>query len=297
MCPLPNQRILRHTHRISTNEYVDQVRLALELNGPCEMLCIYNDGSFFSNHELPAEARRHIYRLAVASGCQYFMVESLPVFVSRTVLEEAKAELGNVKLVVGMGLQSFDDRIRELCISSPVTIYDFLSAHRLLRQFRCSIKAYLLLKPPFLTEDESIQDCVRSANRLNEIGIDDITICPLRIGPATVVAEMYKRNLYAPPALSSVFDVLKSMPTTCTVRVSIFNVHSIDFDAIPPRTCDNCREPLLKLLYIYNSDPLSVDFGSVGCDRCSMEVRNLDRWLRNLSLEDRISGYMNSIKT
>jgi uncharacterized Fe-S cluster-containing MiaB family protein len=119
----------------------------------------------------------------------------------------------------------------------------------------------------------------------------------LRIGPATVVAEMYKRNLYAPPALSSVFDVLKSMPTTCTVRVSIFNVHSIDFDAIPPRTCDNCREPLLKLLYIYNSDPLSVDFGSVGCDRCSMEVRNLDRWLRNLSLEDRISGYMNSIKT
>lgn len=290
MCPLPNQGISIGIHRVSADEYVRQVQYALERSAAPEMLCIYNDGSFFSQHELPADAREHIYQLAVRSGCRCLMVESLPGFISSTLLREARAGLGDVKLVVAIGLQSSNEHIRRLCIASPVRSDDFNAALGLLRDFNCGTKVYLLLKPPFLTEDESIGDCITSVGQLSRIGVDDVTICPLRVSQNTTVEHLYNMGLYAPPALSSIVDILRSVPSARNVRVSIFNVRSSDFDAIPPRACDECREAILKILLAYNNDRLT-DLAHGSCPRCASEARQADKWLLNRTLEERVQLY------
>jgi radical SAM enzyme (TIGR01210 family) len=292
MCPLPNQGLSIQGNRVLAGQYVDQVRFALGKSRFCELLCIYNDGSFFSNHELPEDARCQIYQLAADSGCKYLMVESLPIFISHRAISEAKHHLGDVGLVVAIGLQSVNEVVRELCIASPVSTKEFLDACALLRDFNCGIKVYLLLKPPFLNEDEAICDCVFSANRLHRLGVDEITICPLRVGRGTVVENLYRRGMYVPPALSSIVEVLRALPRTGRIRVSLFNVSSVDFSAVPPRSCADCRDFIFQSLTDYNRDAVNVDLREIGCDRCSTEVRQVDYWGNHGSLDERVKQYL-----
>jgi radical SAM enzyme (TIGR01210 family) len=294
MCPLPNEAIRLSSYRVSAKNYVEQIRSTIESNDPCEMLCIYNDGSFFSSHELPMEARQQIYRLVRESGCRYLMVESLPVFITRSVLNEARTFLKDVRLAVGVGIQSFDEEIRRLCIASPVQMDDFLNAHHLLRKFNCDTKTYLLLKPPFLTEDEAIADCISSAHQLNELLADDITICPTRVAHNTVVSRLYELGAYVPPALMSVVDVLRAIPVGCNARVSVFNVHSSDMQAAPPLTCDGCRERTLNALLAYNIDPSTAHLENLHCAQCRAKARACDGHWRNLKLQDRVQMYLQS---
>jgi radical SAM enzyme (TIGR01210 family) len=175
-----------------------------------------------------------------------------------------------------------------------VQIADFLNAYRLLREFDCDLKAYLLLKPPFLTEDEAIADCISSAHRLNELLTDDITICPTRVARNTVVGRLYELGTYVPPALMSVIDVLRAIPTSYSARVSVFNVHSSDMQATPPLTCDGCRETALNALLAYNTDPSAAHLENLHCAQCRTNARTCDRYWGNLKLEDRVRMYLQS---
>jgi archaeosine synthase beta-subunit len=291
MCPLPNEGIPISKYRIQANDYVMQVRSVLKSHSPCEMLCVYNDGSFFSTQELPTVARQQIYQLACEYNCRVLMVESLPVFINSAVLAEARASLKNIKLVVGMGLQSFDDTVRDLCIASPVQLESFLKACNTLRAFDCGIKVYLLLKPPFLTEDEAILDCITSVHKLRHFYIDDVTICPLRVGRGTVAERLQTLGMYRPPALSSLAEVLRRIPGDSRARVSIFNVNSSDIPTTTPITCEHCLNPILHALTEYNNDPVATNLTDVHCDHCEKEARKYDCAFRDCSLEQRLQLY------
>lgn len=282
-------------HRISAADYVEQLRSALEERGVPEMLCLYNDGSFFSDHELPTEARKAIYEIVAKSGCRVLMVESLPVFITRRIADQAKSMLKSVRLVVGIGLQTMNDRIRDSCIASPVRMDDFLQACDILRRSEIGLKVYLLLKPPFLTEDEAVADCVGSMRKLEQFRPEDITICPTRVANGTVVKDLFEIGLYEPPALTTIIEVLREAPVHLSTRVSLINVRSSDMEAAPPSTCPNCRDRLVSLLERYNDNVNGVDLANHQCPACHVRVRRReDVWKHffGMDIVDRVAFYL-----
>lgn len=294
MCPLPNEALDPKRSVVLAEDYVEQVRSALLAYPGCEMVCLYNDGSFFADRELQIEARQGIYQLLVAYGCRVLMVESLPAFITEGRLRDARRELKDIQVIVGIGLQSASAEVRELCINSPVREDDFIEAIELLASHGFGRKAYVMLKPPFLTEDEAIKDASSTMIWLRTHNVQDITLCPTRVARGTVVSELFKRGWYSPPMLTSIGECLRNVHRfSCHARVSVFNVHSSDFQAHTPGGCLECEEQLIDLIQIYNRNPLSVDPNTIFCRKCSSIARDRDPIsFRNLSLRERVRNYV-----
>ena len=76
-----------------------------------------------------------------------------------------------------------------------------------LRCLGARTKAYLLLKPPFLSEREAIEDVVRSVGEAST-RFDTLSINPVHIQNGTVVEWLYHRGRYRPPWLWSLVEAL-----------------------------------------------------------------------------------------
>ena len=59
---------------------------------------------------------------------------------------------------VAIGLESTDPSILKNSVNKNYDFEDFREAAKLLRENGISVRTYLLLKPPFLTENEALRD-------------------------------------------------------------------------------------------------------------------------------------------
>jgi len=103
-----------------------------------------------------------------------------------------------------------------------------------------SIKTYILLKPPFLTEKSAINDAIKSiefASTYSEI----ISLNPVNIQNNTLVEFLWRKGYYRSPWLWSVVDVLKktshlgkvvSFPTAPGTQRGAHNCGKCDEDVI-----------------------------------------------------------------
>jgi hypothetical protein len=295
MCPIPNEAADPHVLKITAENYIEQVKGALAKYPHQEIISIYNE-NFFSECEMPQTARQEILHLVKESGCQYLIVGAHSVFITREKLQEVKDILGErTKLIVGIGLQSADDAIREICIRTPLSKDVFLKAHRLIHEFGYSTKCYILLKPPFLLQQEAIEDTVKSATWLQENGVEDITICPIRIANGTVVKDLFGKKLYAQPKLATLVECLHQLQQKgVKVRASVSSSDSPELEAIAPKGCKQCEEKILHGLKDHNNlEP--VDFDKLKCAHCLEREKNEDpKQFNDLSFTERVAYWLDS---
>lgn len=262
MCPIPNESFWGDTTQVGPENYINQFRAAFDGEDPndFEMIALYNSGNWFANKEVPAESRIWFYDFIANSKCSSIAVESLPQFVNERTIKEAKDHLGDKKLIVGIGLQSADDFIRTVCINTTCTKPQFEHATKMLREDRYIPRVYLMIKPPFLTEEEAIAETVSSIQYTASQGYADASICPTRIAPNTVVNELAKRDLFTPPSLWSVIEILRRVDKLgIQTRVSCLDVDGKDTDTVYPRNCEQCTPRILESLVAYNLSEASVD--------------------------------------
>src|SRR2546428_11472470 len=89
-------------------------------------------------------------------------------------------------------------------------------AATLAREAGATVKTYLLIKPPFLTEREAIEDAVRSGHEADPHS-DTVSFNPVNDQSRTIVDRLFRRGEYRPPLLWSVVEVLE--------RTRCFNSH------------------------------------------------------------------------
>ena len=173
-----------------------------------EMVKIFTSGSFLDPDEVPPSVQDAI--VASFRG-KLVIAESRPEYVDAARLEELVCRVDDgtwdQPLYVAMGLETTNDYIREKCIDKGHTFADFIDAAGRARKGGAGTKAYLLLKPPFLTESESIADMhhsIREASPYAEIL--SMNLCTVQKG--TEVEQYWRQGAYRPPYLWSVLAVL-----------------------------------------------------------------------------------------
>ena len=297
MCHLPNLTVPRNEGIVRIADYVQQISEAIDAATPVDAIAVYNDGSFFSDAELPPEAREYVYAAAERLGVYCLMVESLPSFVTESSITSAISRLRHVKLAVAMGLQSSDLDVRRLCIMTPVEEAEFVRARKLLQSLSVLAKVYLLLKPAFLTEDEAISDCVRSICWLEPQGIDDISICPARVESGTLLEDLFDKRLYVPPRFRALIQVLQTLGgIRKSVRMSLVNTVFSSTTRAVADGCHACRALMSSALLAFN-DGSEDNLGHIGdCAVCKEYAEHfLPSEYRVLSLQERITRYLESI--
>jgi archaeosine synthase beta-subunit len=121
----------------------------------------------------------------------------------------------------------------------------FESAVAVLRSLGANVKTYLMIKPPFLDDSEAIQDSVDSLRYLRDLGLQTATLCPTRVAKNTLAHRLFLRELYQPPNLWSIVEVIRRASADIQLRVACINLRGSDFDSIFPYSCPQCADAIV----------------------------------------------------
>lgn len=216
---------------VTGDDILDQFEAAMEQWDGEPLVKIYTSGSWVDRAEIPPDTARTI--LSELEGrAERVIVESLPGYIN----DEAVETLSHHPDVhVAMGLESASDLVLTHSVTKPITFEAFERAASRLDDAGIGVKAYVLLKPPFLSEGEAIRDTVRSVEKAAPHA-ETISINPVNVQRHTLVERLWHRDQYRPPWLWSIAEALER-----TADVDAW-VKSHPVGAGKPRGPRNCGE-------------------------------------------------------
>ncbi len=180
----------------------EQISWALQKMPAAKHLKLYNSGSFFDERAIPASDYARIAGLV--SEFDTVIVESHPNLVGEKCLRFSES-LGG-QLEVAMGLEIVHPEVLER-LNKQMTLDDFKRAADFLNANRIRFRAFILLRPPFLSEKEGVYWAKRSIDFAFDCGADCCAIIPVRAGNGAM-DELKRRGDFEIPRISSLEEVL-----------------------------------------------------------------------------------------
>ncbi len=196
---------------VTEEDLLEQLEQALGRYKGEPFVKIYTSGSFLDDNEVPSQVRKCIFE--AFSGCERILFESRPEFVIPEALADVPATA-----TIALGLESSNPAVLETSVRKGFTPEDIRRAGELIKTFGKSVRTYLLLKPPFMTERMAIEDTVKSAKFADPFS-DEISINPLNVQRATYVERLWKRGEFRSPWIWSLIEVLKRLSGTIDARL------------------------------------------------------------------------------
>ncbi len=148
-----------------------------------QQIKLYNSGSFFDPKAIPEADYRAIAERV--SGFKRVIVESHPALVGERALRFR--DLLNGQLEVAMGLETVHPEVLER-LNKRVTVEQFASAGAFLRTHEIAMRAFVLVKPPFMDEPMALEWGKRSIDFAFECGAAAVVLIPVRPGNGAMEA-------------------------------------------------------------------------------------------------------------
>ncbi|GAI51910.1 unnamed protein product, partial [marine sediment metagenome] len=140
-------------------------------------LSIYNGGSFFNDQEIPLEIQEKSCReVERNSFIEQLIVESRPEFITDDKIKLLTSLLKSKKLRVAIGLEAVSDYVRGICINKGFSTEDYERAVEILKKNGAELSTYVFLKPIYLSEQESIEEAVRTTRYAFSLGSSEIMV-------------------------------------------------------------------------------------------------------------------------
>jgi radical SAM enzyme (TIGR01210 family) len=257
---------------VAHEDLMTQIEACLEherenADSPAGLVKIYTSGSFLDEREIPAETRRAIAE--TFADRDRMVVESLPDFVDREKVREF-TERG-VHTDVAVGLETATDRVRHDAVNKYFDFAEFEAACSETRaavteDTDAGVKAYLLMKPPFLAEPDAVADMKRSVRRCAAVeGCHTVSMNPCNVQRHTMVEELYHDGGYRPPWLWSVAEVLAATADTDAIVVSDPVGHGSERG---PHNCGDCDDRVQTAIKDFDlrQDPSVFDEATCECE-------------------------------
>jgi len=154
-----------------------QIDYALARSPAARHIKLYNAGSFFDPLAIPpADYAPIAERLA---DFEHVIVESHPSLVGENCLRFR--DLLSGRLEVAMGLETVHPAVLPR-LNKAMTLERFASAAQLLGQNGIDLRAFILVKPPYMGDDEAVEWAQRSLDFAFERGASAATLIPTRGG-------------------------------------------------------------------------------------------------------------------
>lgn len=246
--------------------YVTQLRLELAKYDlkKYPVLCLYNNGSFFNDSEITPGARSSLLRYIATKPFKKLVVETRADSLTEGKIADAIDILQGMTLEVAVGLETLSEEVRDLCINKGVGLEDYIRTARIIHNEGAKLRSYVLVKPPFLTEGEAVDDAVNSIRYAQDIlKSDSVHIEVITVQEHTMQAFLEKKGYFRVPWLWSIIEILKQ--TELPVCVTPFSyVASITSVAHNCGFCDGIVSNAIFNQYNINYDRKT--FEGLECD-------------------------------
>lgn len=188
--------------RVAPGSIPGQIRWALKRLPPAQHVKLYNSGNFFDAQAIPPEDDPTIAKLL--ESFHSVVVECHPRLISRRCF--AFNELLGGRLQVAMGLETVHPEVFAR-LNKRMTLGEFSLAAASLKQRGIGMRAFILLRPPFMNEAEGVYWAKRSIDFAFDVGIECCVVIPTRQGNGAM-ERLVEHGAFAPPGLASLEEVL-----------------------------------------------------------------------------------------
>ncbi|MEM2870603.1 MAG: archaeosine biosynthesis radical SAM protein RaSEA [Thermoplasmata archaeon] len=257
-----------------------QFRTWLERVGAERVAKLYTSGSFFDGREIPADTRLIILEEA-GRRFERVVVESRPEFLTEEALRDAINKCP--QLEVAIGLESASPRVLEWSVRKGLTPADFERAAGLVHRMGARVRSYVLLKPPFLTELEALEDAVASILRAAPLS-DVVSLNPVNVQRGTLVERLWRLGLYRPPWLWTAAEcIAKAVNYAGAAGAHGPRLVCAPSGAGSPRgahNCGSCDDAVTRALRNFSISQSAGDLKTVIEKGCAC----MDEWRHTLAL-------------
>ena len=169
------------------------------------MVKVYTSGSLLEDREIPVDFQETVLRDCHQLGKE-LVIESRTEQCSEEKLAWAKTI--NPRFTVAIGLEALDEEVLRFHINKGFTVKSWYRAVENLQNAGLRIKTYLMFKPPFMSEGDSLVQTVRWIEGIAELS-DEISINPMNIQRGTVIDRLFRAGDYRPPWLWSLVELIE----------------------------------------------------------------------------------------
>lgn len=232
------------------------------------ILNLYNNGSFINDNEIPAEARRGMLKMINQNPhIKMLVIESRPEFVTEEKMKEIKELIPDKHVEIGVGLEIKDDFYRGICINKGFSLHRFDIAAKLITKY-VNLRTYVLLKPLFLNEKESIDNAIETIEYSFESGASTVSLEASTIQEYTLMSHFYKHGWYTTPWLWSIVEIVRRVKTPGKLIVGLFKF--FPSPSAVPNNCNLCNEKVMSAIVSYNKSLDKSVFDGIDCE-CKSE--------------------------
>lgn len=217
---------------------------------------LYNASNFFDSRAVPAEDLE-----AIAGQLEIFrqvIVECHPRLVGQSCFRFAELLAGDLE--VAMGLET----IHPLALprlNKEMSLSDFEDAVNFLGEHGIGARAFVLLSPPYVRREESVDWTIRTVEFASRRGVEVISIIPLRGGTGEMT-RLASAGQFEPPTLDMLEEALAGSLSLCggVVLADLWDVESMG-------GCPDCQRERIEHLREMNRTGVAKPV--VWCDQCS----------------------------
>jgi radical SAM enzyme (TIGR01210 family) len=180
----------------------EQMELALSHMPDVKHIKLYNSGNFFDVQAIPPEDY-----MAIASRLRGFstvLVESHPKLVTEKCLRFR--DMLKPDLQIALGLETVHPEILPL-LNKRMALKDFERSVQFLNNNEIRSRAFILLRTPFMSEEEGIEWAKKSIDFAFQSGVECCVIIPTRSGNGAI-DWLEEKNQFTPPDIKSLEKVV-----------------------------------------------------------------------------------------
>jgi radical SAM enzyme (TIGR01210 family) len=218
-----------------------QIDYALSRLAPAQHIKLYNSGNFFDARSIPRAAWPLIAQRV--SSFRTVIVENHPRLCGPDCAEFQ--QLCGTQLEVALGLEtSNSDTLATL--NKHMTTDDFERACRTLLREGIRVRAFILLRPPGISEEQGVEQALNSVRFALDCGVSCCSVIPARPGNG-LLDQWLSQGLFERPGLRSLERVLED--TLSWKRGRVF-ADLWEIDQSP--ACAACRDRRVQRLLTAN---------------------------------------------
>ena len=256
----------RYDKLISADDFIIQFETAFSSVDFEEIpiLNIFNNGSFLNDNELPSVARNKILSIIRNNkSIKKLLIESRPEFITESIVQEIKSLLPNTEIEIAIGLETTDDLRRIISINKGFSLGQFTEAAKIIIKENIGLRSYILLKPPFYSEKEAINDAVNSIKTAFSLGVKTVSLEAMTVQKYTLIEYLFNHKLYQMPWLWSIVEVIKQTLNYGRVTVGLFKFYPSP-DCVP-NNCRKCNDLVMDAIVEYNRTLKAEIFDKIHC--------------------------------
>ncbi|WP_417383419.1 radical SAM protein [Gimesia sp.] len=189
---------------LKPGQITEQIRFALERLPPARQIKLYNSGNFFDAKAIPPADLPEIASLV--QNYERVIVENHPLLCNQSCIDFQQQFPG--QLEIAMGLETVHPEILQ-ALNKRMTLDDFARANEFLLKQGIQTRVFILLKPPFMEEQEGIDWAIRSVEYAFAQGVSCCSVIPTRAGNG-MLEQLEQNGRYSLPAFASIETTLKS---------------------------------------------------------------------------------------